>query len=83
MSDLALDEKIKDLVAGYDKLGPEAVRAQPRALAIRVQRHRVRDSMLRVNPRATVLRTMSQGLQRRSYRVAGQARYGTLMETTN
>jgi hypothetical protein len=31
MSGLALDEKIKDLVAGNDKLGPEAVRAQLRA----------------------------------------------------
>ncbi|CAB1345038.1 unnamed protein product, partial [Coregonus sp. 'balchen'] len=69
MSDLALDEKIKDLV--NDKLGPEAVRAQIRALGIRVQRHRVRDSLHRVNLRAAAVRAMSQMLHRRSYRVAG------------
>ena len=36
-----------------------------------VERRRVRDSMLRVNPRAAALRAMSQRLHRRSYRVAG------------
>lgn len=37
MSDLALDEKIKDLVAGNDKRGPEAVRSQLRALGAETQ----------------------------------------------
>ncbi|XP_067110770.1 uncharacterized protein [Osmerus mordax] len=71
LSDTALDDKVKDLVAGNDRLGPESVRAQLRAEGIRVQRRRVRDSMLRVNPRAAALRAMSQRLHRRSYRVAG------------
>ncbi|XP_062342184.1 uncharacterized protein LOC134039976 [Osmerus eperlanus] len=72
LSDTALDDNVKDLVAGNDRLGPESVRAQLRAEGIRVQRRRVRDSMLRVNPRAAALRAMSQRLHRRSYRVAGQ-----------
>ena len=71
LSDTALDDKVNDLVAGNDRLGPESVRAQLRAEGIRVQRRRVRDSMLRVNPRAAALRAMSQRLHRRSYRVAG------------
>ncbi|XP_062327721.1 uncharacterized protein LOC134028269 [Osmerus eperlanus] len=71
LSDTALDDKVKDLVAGNDRLGPESVRAQLRAEGIRVQRRRVRDSMLRVKPRAAALRAMSQRLHRRSYRVAG------------
>ncbi|XP_045569010.1 uncharacterized protein [Salmo salar] len=37
MSDLALDEKMKDLVAGNDKRGPEAVRSQLRALGAETQ----------------------------------------------
>ncbi|XP_026111037.1 uncharacterized protein LOC113085763 [Carassius auratus] len=71
ISDADLDEKIRDIVAGNDQLGPEAVRAQLRTEGIRVQRCRVRSSMHRVNPRAAALRAMSQRLRRRSYRVAG------------
>ncbi|KAK7157551.1 hypothetical protein R3I93_008903 [Phoxinus phoxinus] len=71
ISDVDLDEKIRDLVAGNDQLGSEAVRAQLRAEGILVQRCRVRSSMHRVNPRAAALRAMSQRLRRRSYRVAG------------
>lgn len=71
ISDADLDEKIRDIVAGNDQLGPEAVRAQLRTEGIGVQRCRVRSSMHRVNPRAAALRAMSQRLRRRSYRVAG------------
>ncbi|CAM4273683.1 unnamed protein product [Leuciscus chuanchicus] len=71
ISDVDLDAKIRDLVAGNDQLGSEAVRAQLRAEGLLVQRCRVRTSMHRVNPRAAALRAMSQRLRRRSYRVAG------------
>ncbi|XP_046891000.1 uncharacterized protein LOC124477303 isoform X2 [Hypomesus transpacificus] len=71
LSDTALDDKVKDLVAGNDRVGPESVRAQLRAEGIRVQRRRVRDSMVGVNPRAVALRAMSQRLHRRSYCVTG------------
>ncbi|XP_046879760.1 uncharacterized protein LOC124470086 [Hypomesus transpacificus] len=71
LSDTAMDDKVKDLVAGNDRVGPESVRAQLRAEGIRVQRRRVRDSMVRVNPRAVALRAMSQRLHRRSYCVTG------------
>ncbi|XDV17751.1 hypothetical protein PO909_023570, partial [Leuciscus waleckii] len=63
--------RLRDLVAGNDQLGSEAVRAQLRAEGLLVQRCRVRTSMHRVNPRAAALRAMSQRLRRRSYRVAG------------
>lgn len=71
ISDAALDDLIKEMVAGNDQIGPESVRAQLRAQQICVQRRRVRDSMLRVNPGAAAARTMSQRLHRRAYRVAG------------
>uniref|UniRef100_A0A3B1K996 Integrase core domain-containing protein n=1 Tax=Astyanax mexicanus TaxID=7994 RepID=A0A3B1K996_ASTMX len=71
MSDSVLDDTIRDLVAGNDQLGPEAVRAQLGASGIRVQRSRVRESMRRVNPTAAALRAMSQTLHRRRYHVAG------------
>uniref|UniRef100_A0A3B1J120 Integrase catalytic domain-containing protein n=1 Tax=Astyanax mexicanus TaxID=7994 RepID=A0A3B1J120_ASTMX len=71
MSDSALDDTIRDLVARNDQLGPEAVRAQLGASGIRVQRSRVRESMRRVNPTAAALRAMSQTLHRRRYHVAG------------
>ncbi|XP_028448924.1 uncharacterized protein LOC114565216 [Perca flavescens] len=80
MSDSALDEMVKDLVVGNDLLGPESVRAQLRSQGICVQRRRVRECMRRVDPRAAALRTMTQRLHRRAYRVAGP---NSLMGTTN
>uniref|UniRef100_A0A3B1JIP5 Integrase core domain-containing protein n=1 Tax=Astyanax mexicanus TaxID=7994 RepID=A0A3B1JIP5_ASTMX len=71
MSNSALDETVRDIVAGNERIGPEAVRAQLLAVGIRVQRHRIRQSIIRVNPRAAALRAMSQGLHRRSYCVGG------------
>lgn len=71
VTDDALDEMIKDIVAGNDLLGSEAVRAQLRAGGVRVQRNRIRKSLARINPRAAALRAMSQRPQRRLYRVAG------------
>lgn len=70
-SDDALDDMIRDIVAGNDQLGSEAVRAHLRADGVRVQRHRIRRSLARINPTAAALRAMSQRPQRRLYRVAG------------
>jgi len=39
----ALDDMIKDIVAGNDQLGSEAVRAQLRAGGVRVQRQSEKD----------------------------------------
>lgn len=71
VTDDALDDMIKDIVAGNDQLGSEAVRAQLRAGGVRVQRDRVRRSLVRINPSAAALRAMSQRPQRRLYSVAG------------
>lgn len=70
VSDDALNEMIKDIVAGNDQLGSEAVRAQLRAGGVLVQRHWIRKSLAQINPRAAAL-SMSQRPQRRLYRVAG------------
>uniref|UniRef100_A0A3B3D677 Integrase core domain-containing protein n=1 Tax=Oryzias melastigma TaxID=30732 RepID=A0A3B3D677_ORYME len=56
ISDADLDEVVQDIVAGNDLIGPEAVRASLRADGVRVQRQRVRASMLRLNPGAAALR---------------------------
>ncbi|XP_057217742.1 uncharacterized protein LOC130571067 [Triplophysa rosa] len=71
VSDDALDEMIKDIVAGNDQLGSEAVRAQLQAGGVQVQRHSIRKSLARINPRAAALREKSQRPQRRLYREAG------------
>ncbi|KAK9977235.1 hypothetical protein ABG768_019056 [Culter alburnus] len=61
VTDVDLDALITDI----------GVRAQLRAAGIRVQRHRVRRSLVRINPRAAALRAMSQRPHRRLYSVAG------------
>ncbi|KAI4810763.1 hypothetical protein KUCAC02_013694 [Chaenocephalus aceratus] len=71
ISDAALDDLIKELVAGNNQIGPESVRAQLQAQQLWIQRRRVRDSMRRIDPEAAALRAMSQRLHRRAYRVAG------------
>ncbi|XP_039660045.1 uncharacterized protein LOC120561142 [Perca fluviatilis] len=71
VTDVNLDAMIRDLAGGNEQLGPELVRAQLRAEGVRIQRRRVRESMVRINPRVAALRAMSQRLHRRSYRVAG------------
>ncbi|XP_051982025.1 uncharacterized protein LOC127643374 [Xyrauchen texanus] len=50
VTDDALDDMIKDIVAGNDQLGSEAVRAQLRAGGVRVQRDRVRRSLVLNQP---------------------------------
>ncbi|KAJ4939961.1 hypothetical protein JOQ06_029396 [Pogonophryne albipinna] len=71
ISDAALDDLIKELLAGNNQIGPESVRAQLQAQQLWIQRRRVRDSMRRIDPEAAALRAMSQRLHRRAYRVAG------------
>ncbi|KAI9534203.1 hypothetical protein NQZ68_016922, partial [Dissostichus eleginoides] len=71
ISDAALDDLIKEIVAGNNQIGPESVRAQLQAQLMWIQRRRVRDSMKRINPEAAALRAMSQRLHRRAYRLAG------------
>ncbi len=46
VTDDALDDMIKYIVAGNDQLGSEAVRAHLRAGGVRVQRDRVRKSLI-------------------------------------
>ncbi|CAL8279997.1 unnamed protein product [Merluccius merluccius] len=70
-SNQELDNMVRTIVGVNDQIGPESVRAQLRAQGVRVQRRRVRDSMIRTNPQGAALRAMSQRLQRRTYRVAG------------
>ncbi len=60
VTDDALDDMIKDIVAGNDQLGSEAVRAHLRAGGVRAQRDRLRKSLIRTNPRAAALRAMAQ-----------------------
>uniref|UniRef100_A0A3Q1J714 Integrase catalytic domain-containing protein n=1 Tax=Anabas testudineus TaxID=64144 RepID=A0A3Q1J714_ANATE len=71
MQDAELDEIIQDIVAGNDLIGPEAVRASLLSRGLRVQRSRVRASMLRLNPGAAAFRALMQRPERRVYRVAG------------
>lgn len=78
ITDVDLDAMITDIVDGNDQLGSEAVRAQLRAGGIRVQRHRVRRSLFRINPRAAALRAISQRPHRRLYSVAGPNSLGHL-----
>lgn len=56
VTDDALDDMIKDIEAGNDQLGSEAVRAQLRPAGVRVQRDRVRKSLIRTNPWAAAQR---------------------------
>ena len=71
LSDETLDRKVKDLVGENEKLGAEAVRARLLGSGFKVQRHRVRQSLVRINPEAAAQRAIAQSVTRRTYRVAG------------
>ncbi|KAM4564942.1 uncharacterized protein V3H82_014030 [Fundulus diaphanus] len=71
LSEAALDELVQQIVGGNDLIGPESVRASLRSQGIKIQRRRVRESMIRINPRGVALRGLSNRPQRRCYRVAG------------
>lgn len=67
MSDDELDGYIREVVGGNELIGPESVRASMRANGLRVQRRRVRESMVRINPAAAALRAIVRRPERRSY----------------
>ncbi|XP_071854426.1 uncharacterized protein [Apostichopus japonicus] len=66
----ALDDLIRTTITSNQRLGPNAVRARLFAQGHRVQRWRVRESMLRVDPGGAALRA-APAMQRRTYTVAG------------
>ncbi|XP_013889899.1 uncharacterized protein LOC106537082 [Austrofundulus limnaeus] len=71
LTDAALDDLVQQTVVGNDLIGPESVRASLRSQGINIQRRRVRDSMIRINPSSAAFRALSNRPQRRSYQVAG------------
>ena len=70
MSEEELDQVIRDTITGNQRIGPNAVRARLFARGHIVQRRRVRESMLRVDPAGAVIRA-APTTQRRTYTVAG------------
>lgn len=71
LSDSDLDNLVRELVRGNDELGAEAVRARLTGQGIVVQRHRVRQSLIRTNPIGAAQRVTTRRLHRRIYQVAG------------
>lgn len=71
MQEADLDDIVRDIVGGNDLIGPEFVRASLRSRGLLVQRSRVRESMLRINPGAAATRALLHRPQRRVYHVAG------------
>ncbi|KAK0132658.1 hypothetical protein N1851_032527 [Merluccius polli] len=71
ISDVDLDDLVRDVVAGNDQIGPESVRTSLRTRGFRVQRRRVRESMLRTNPGAAAVRALLRRPERRVYQVQG------------
>lgn len=69
--DEELDEVVRQLVGENEEIRAKAVRARLAAMGVRVQRRRVRESLIRVNLAGAVHRALSQLLQWRSYSVAG------------
>ena len=70
ISDNELDEMVKNAIGMNRKLGPNAIRARLSVNGHKLQRSRVRQSMLRVDPGGNALRTHFP-IKRRKYRVAG------------
>lgn len=71
LSDAEVDEVVRQLVGENEEMGANAVRARLAAMGVRVQRRRVRESLIRVNPAGAAHRALSQRLHRRTYSVAG------------
>lgn len=71
LSDAELDEVVQQLVGENEEIGANAVRARLHTMGFRVQRRRVRESVIRVNPTGAAHRALSHRLHRRTYRVAG------------
>nr|XP_055037085.1 uncharacterized protein LOC129424440 [Misgurnus anguillicaudatus] len=71
MSDSDLDNQVRELVGGNDELGAESVRERLAGQGLIVQRHRVRQSLIRTNPVGAAQRVTTRRLHRRVYKVAG------------
>ncbi|KAA0724141.1 hypothetical protein E1301_Tti020079 [Triplophysa tibetana] len=71
LSDSDLDNIVRELVGGNDELGAEAVRARLAGQGIIIQRHRVRQSLIRTNPIGAAQRVTTRRLHRRIYKGAG------------
>lgn len=70
MTDDELDEAIQHSVGENAHIGANAVRARL-FVGVRIQRRRVRESLVRVNPAGAAHRALSHRLHRRTYSVAG------------
>uniref|UniRef100_A0A8C2AGH5 Integrase catalytic domain-containing protein n=2 Tax=Cyprinus carpio TaxID=7962 RepID=A0A8C2AGH5_CYPCA len=71
LSDSDLDNRVRELVGGNDELGAESVWARLAGQGIVVQRHRVRQSLIRTNPVGATQRVTTRRLHRRVFQVAG------------
>jgi hypothetical protein len=70
MSDAEHDTLVKGCMNNNQKIGPNSVKARLFSEGIMVQRWRVRESMLRVDPGGFAIRAAPR-TQRRTYTVAG------------
>ncbi len=70
ITDSDLDNMVKKVMGGNQKIGPNSIQARLLSMGFKVQRHRVRDSVVRVDPGGSAART-SVAIKRRCYRVAG------------
>ena len=68
-SDQELDNVVRPITTNQ-RIGPNAMQGRLIALGHRVQRYRVRESMLRVAPEGAAIRA-APTVQRRTYSVAG------------
>ena len=71
LSDVRLDEVVRNITRGNQSIGPNAVQARLYGQGITVPRQRLRDSLNRVDPQGCAMRALvSHPIQRRAYRVA-------------
>ena len=70
MNDDELDNLIRRLISSNQRMGPNAVKARLFAQGYKIQRYRVREAMLRVDPGGAAVR-IAPSIQRRTYSVAG------------
>ena len=71
IADMDLDQIVRDIIRCNTSLGANAVCARLKGIGVKVQRQRVRDSVLRVDPEGVAQRSMRPQLNRRTYMVAG------------
>ena len=71
LEDDDLDTLVAKYVEGNAALGANSVQARLKGQGIIVQRQRVRDSLLRLDPAGVAQRSLSSPLERRVYSVPG------------